>query len=155
MTTAPQTLLLIDASNWIFRAFHALPPLTAPDSTPTGAVYGFANMLKRLHRDHPADRIAVVFDASGESFRNQIFADYKANRSETPPDLIPQFALVQQLVATQGLPLLVVPDVEADDVIGTLAKQGEAAGFEVLIVTGDKDMEARWRSRARPRASRC
>ena len=140
MTTAPQTLLLIDASNWIFRAFHALPPLTAPDQTPTGAVYGFANMLKRLHRDHPAERIAVVFDASGESFRNQIFADYKANRSETPPDLIPQFALVQQLVATQGLPLLVVPDVEADDVIGTLAKQGEAAGFEVLIVTGDKDM---------------
>ncbi len=134
------TLLLIDASNWIFRAYHALPPLTAPDKTPTGAVYGFGSMLKRLHRDYPAERIAVVFDASGESFRNQIFADYKANRGETPEDLIPQFALVQQMVAAQGLPLLVVPDVEADDVIGTLAKQGEAAGMEVLIVTGDKDM---------------
>ena len=135
-----QTLLLIDASNWIFRAYHALPPLTAPDKTPTGAVYGFGNMLKRLHKDFPAERIAVVFDASGTSFRNQIFANYKANRSETPPDLLPQFALVQQRVAELGLPLLVVPDVEADDVIGTLAKQGEAAGMEVLIVTGDKDM---------------
>ena len=136
----PHTLLLIDASNWIFRAYHALPPLTAPDKTPTGAVYGFGNMLKRLHKEYPAERIAVVFDASGESFRNQIFADYKANRSDTPEDLKPQFALVQQMVAAQGLPLLVVPDVEADDVIGTLAKQGEAAGMEVLIVTGDKDM---------------
>ena len=135
-----QTLLLIDASNWIFRAYHALPPLTAPDKTPTGAVYGFGNMLKRLHKEYPAERIAVVFDASGTSFRNQIFADYKANRRETPPDLIPQFALVQQMVATQGLPLLVVPGVEADDVIGTLAKAGEAAGMEVLIVSGDKDM---------------
>ncbi|MES2683311.1 MAG: DNA polymerase I [Pseudomonadota bacterium] len=135
-----QTLLLIDASNWIFRAYHALPPLTAPDKTPTGAVYGFGNMLKRLHKEHPAERIAVVFDASGESFRNQIFADYKANRSETPEDLKPQFALVQQMVAAQGLPLLVVPDVEADDVIGSLAKAGEAAGMEVLIVSGDKDM---------------
>ena len=135
-----KVLLLIDASNWIFRAYHALPPLTAPDKTPTGAVYGFGNMLKRLHKEYPAERIAVVFDASGESFRNQIFADYKANRSETPEDLKPQFALVQQMVATQGLPLLVVPDVEADDVIGTLAKQGEAAGMEVLIVSGDKDM---------------
>ena len=135
-----QTLLLIDASNWIFRAYHALPPLTAPDKTPTGAVYGFGNMLKRLHKEHPAERIAVVFDASGTSFRNQIFADYKANRSETPPDLVPQFSLVQQMVAAQGLPLLVVPDVEADDVIGTLAKAGEAAGMEVLIVSGDKDM---------------
>ncbi len=135
-----QTLLLIDASNWIFRAYHALPPLTAPDKTPTGAVYGFGNMLKRLHKEHPAERIAVVFDASGESFRNQIFADYKANRSDTPEDLKPQFALVQQMVAAQGLPLLVVPDVEADDVIGTLAKAGEAAGMEVLIVSGDKDM---------------
>ena len=140
MTDPTQTLLLIDASNWIFRAYHALPPLTAPDKTPTGAVYGFGSMLKRLHKEHPAERIAVVFDASGTSFRNQIFADYKANRSETPADLIPQFALVQQMVAAQGLPLLVVPDVEADDVIGTLAKQAEAAGMEVLIVTGDKDM---------------
>ncbi len=140
MTDATKTLLLIDASNWIFRAYHALPPLTAPDKTPTGAVYGFGSMLKRLHKEHSAEHIAVVFDASGTSFRNQIFADYKANRSETPPDLIPQFALVQQMVAAQGLPLLVVPDVEADDVIGTLAKQAEAAGMDVLIVTGDKDM---------------
>ena len=136
----PHTLLLIDASNWIFRAYHALPPLTAPDKTPTGAVYGFGNMLKRLHKEYPAERIAVVFDASGESFRNAIYPDYKANRGETPEDLKPQFALVQQMVATQGLPLLVVPEVEADDVIGTLAKQGEAAGMTVLIVTGDKDM---------------
>ena len=133
-------LLLIDASNWLFRAYHALPPLTNARGEPTGAIYGFASMLKRLHREHNTARIAVVFDASGTSFRNEIFADYKANRSETPEDLKAQFAPILELVKAQGLPLLMVADVEADDVIGTLAKQGEAAGLEVLIVTGDKDM---------------
>ncbi|MDO9453029.1 MAG: DNA polymerase I [Stagnimonas sp.] len=140
MTDCNQTLLLIDASNWLFRAYHALPPLTNAKGEPTGAIYGFANMLKRLHREHDTARIAVVFDASGTSFRNQIFADYKANRSETPEDLKAQFKPILEMIEAQGLPLLVVPDVEADDVIGTLAKQGEAAGMDVLIVTGDKDM---------------
>ena len=133
-------LLLIDASNWLFRAYHALPPLTNARGEPTGAIYGFANMLKRLHREHDTARIAVVFDASGTSFRNEIFADYKANRSETPEDLKAQFAPILEMIKAQGLPLLMVADVEADDVIGTLAKQGEAEGLEVLIVSGDKDM---------------
>ena len=134
------TLLLIDASNWLFRAYHALPPLTNAKGEPTGAIYGFANMLKRLHREHDTARIAVVFDASGTSFRNTIYPDYKANRSETPEDLKSQFEPILEMIRAQGLPLLLVPEVEADDVIGTLAKQGEAAGMEVLIVTGDKDM---------------
>ena len=140
MNDTAQTLLLIDASNWLFRAYHALPPLTSPSGAPTGAIYGFANMLKRLHREHDTARIAVVFDAGSESFRNEIFPEYKANRSETPEDLSAQFEPLLELIQAQGLPLLMVKNVEADDVIGTLAKQGEAAGMQVLIVTGDKDM---------------
>ncbi|MDP3858749.1 MAG: DNA polymerase I [Stagnimonas sp.] len=140
MTDAPHTLLLIDASNWLFRAYHALPPLTNPQGEPTGAIYGFGNMLKRLQREHHVDRIAVVFDASGTSFRNDIYPEYKANRSETPEDLSAQFPAILELVKGLGLPLLMEPGVEADDVIGTLARLGEARGYEVLIVTGDKDM---------------
>ncbi|ROH93785.1 DNA polymerase I [Stagnimonas aquatica] len=138
--SAPHTLLLIDASNWLFRAYHALPPLTSPQGEPTGAIYGFASMLKRLQREHHVDRVAVVFDASGTSFRNDIYPEYKANRSETPEDLSAQFPAILDLVKGLGLPLLMEPGVEADDVIGTLARQGEALGMEVLIVTGDKDM---------------
>jgi DNA polymerase-1 len=134
------TLLLIDASNWLFRAYHALPPLTNAKGEPTGAIYGFANMLKRLAKEHPSERIAVVFDHSGRSFRNDLYPEYKANRSETPEDLKVQFEPILELIRAMGLPLLLVPEVEADDVIGTLAKQGEAAGMNVLIVTGDKDM---------------
>ena len=140
MTDAPHTLLLIDASNWLFRAYHALPPLTNPQGEPTGAIYGFGNMLKRLQREHAVDRIAVVFDASSESFRNDIYPEYKANRSETPEDLSAQFPAILELIAGLGLPLLMEKGVEADDVIGTLARLGEARGYEVLIVTGDKDM---------------
>lgn len=138
--SAPHTLLLIDASNWLFRAYHALPPLTSPQGEPTGAIYGFASMLKRLQREHHVDRVAVVFDASGTSFRNDIYPEYKANRSETPEDLSAQFPAILELVKGLGLPLLMEPGVEADDVIGTLARQGEARDMEVLIVTGDKDM---------------
>lgn len=140
MTDTAPTLLLIDASNWLFRAYHALPPLTSPSGQPTGAVFGFGNMLKRLAREVPSERIAVVFDASSESFRNEIYPEYKANRSETPEDLKAQFPAVLELIKGLGLPLLMEPNVEADDVIGTLAKQGEANGMQVLIVTGDKDM---------------
>ena len=82
-----ETLLLIDASNWLFRAYHALPPLTSPSGAPTGAIYGFGNMLKRLQREYAVDRIAVVFDESSQSFRNEIYPEYKATRSETPEDL--------------------------------------------------------------------
>ena len=140
MTTTADTLLLIDASGWLFRAYHGLPPLTSPQGEPTGAVYGFANMLKRLQREHLMERIAVVFDASGRSFRNDLYPEYKATRSETPEDLKQQFPHVLELVRARGLPLIMAPNVEADDVIGTLAKAGEAAGLKVLIVTSDKDM---------------
>ncbi len=140
MSNAPAALLLIDASGWLFRAFHGLPPLSTPQGEPSGAVFGFASMLKRLYRDYAVDHIAVVFDASGRSFRNDLYPEYKANRSETPEDLAAQFPLVLDLVRAHGLPLIMAPDVEADDVIGTLAKQGEAAGMRVLIITSDKDM---------------
>lgn len=134
------TLLLIDASGWIFRAYHGLPPLTSPSGESSGAVYGFAQMLKRMHKDIKAEYIAVVFDAGAKTFRNDLYPDYKATRSATPEDLKPQFPLVLELVRACGLPLLVVPDVEADDVIGTLAVQGQAAGMKVVVITGDKDM---------------
>ncbi|HEX4870909.1 MAG TPA: DNA polymerase I [Nevskiaceae bacterium] len=136
----PSPLLLIDASNWLFRAFHALPPLTNAQGEPTGAIYGFANMLRRLDREIDARRIAVVFDDSGRSFRNDWYPQYKANRSETPAELQAQFEPILELIQALGYPLLKIPGVEADDVIGTLARQAEAAGDEVLIVTGDKDM---------------
>jgi DNA polymerase-1 len=135
-----QTLVLVDASGWLFRAYHALPPLTNSKGEPTGAVFGFINMLRRLEKDHAPKRIAVIFDAPGRTFREDIYAEYKAHRDATPPDLSAQFPKIVELVEAMGLPLLAVSGVEADDVIGTLAKAGEAAGHEVLIVTSDKDM---------------
>ncbi|MGH8460349.1 MAG: DNA polymerase I [Stenotrophobium sp.] len=133
-------LILIDGSSWLFRAYHALPPLTNPAGEPTGAVYGMGNMLRRLMKDYAPERICVVFDPPGPTFREEIYADYKANRDATPEDLSSQFAPIMEMIAALGLPVLQVPRVEADDVIGTLAKQGEAAGLDVLIVTSDKDM---------------
>ena len=142
MTTpsSEKPLVLIDASGWLFRAYHALPPLTNAQGESTGAVYGMLNMLKRLEKDYAPKRIAVVFDAPGKTFRDDLYPAYKANRDETPADLKFQWPIIIELVEALGLPTLSVPGVEADDVIGTLAKRGEAAGFEVLIVTSDKDM---------------
>ncbi len=133
-------LILIDGSNWLFRAFHALPPLTAPDGTPTGAVFGMNNMLRRLIKDYQPRSLAMVFDPPGRTFREDIFAEYKGTRSATPEDLTRQFPLVVELCEALGLRVLQVPGVEADDVIGTLAVRAAAAGQDVLIVTGDKDM---------------
>jgi DNA polymerase-1 len=133
-------IILIDASGWLFRAYHALPPLTNAHNEPTGAVYGMANMLRKLMKDYAPEEIAVVFDAPGKTFREEIYAEYKANRDATPEDLTAQFPMIVELVQAMGLPLLHVAGVEADDVIGTLARQAEAAGHEVLIVTSDKDM---------------
>jgi DNA polymerase-1 len=133
-------LILIDASGWLFRAYHALPPLTTAHGEHTGAVLGMANMLRRLLRDYAPDEIAVVFDAPGKTFRDEIYTEYKANRDATPEDLGAQFPLIAELVQAMGLPLLAIAGVEADDVIGTLASQAEAAGTEVLIVTSDKDL---------------
>ncbi|WP_338809301.1 DNA polymerase I [Neisseria leonii] len=134
------TLLLVDGSSYLYRAFHAMAPLTAPDGTPTGALYGVLNMLRRLRADYEHDYCAVVFDAKGKNFRHELYADYKATRPPMPDELRPQAAVLPDLVRLMGWPVLVVPDVEADDVIGTLAKQGEAAGWNVVVSTGDKDM---------------
>jgi DNA polymerase-1 len=133
-------VVLIDASGWLFRAYHALPPLTNSRGEPTGAVYGIITMLRRLLREYQPEEIAVVFDAPGKTFRDELYAEYKANRDETPEDLSAQFPVIVDVVQAMGLPLLQVQGVEADDVIGTLARQAEAAGRDVLIVTSDKDM---------------
>ncbi|QHS10559.1 DNA polymerase I [Sinimarinibacterium sp. NLF-5-8] len=133
-------LILIDGSSWLFRAYHALPPLTNAQGQPTGAVFGMANMLRKLLKDFAPERICVVFDAPGKTFRDDWYPAYKANRDATPDDLKSQFASVLTLIDGMGLPLLSVEGVEADDVIGTLAVQASARGQSVLIVTSDKDM---------------
>ena len=136
----PKTLLLVDGSSYLYRAYHAMAQLTAPDGAPTGALYGVLNMLRRLRADYAHDYCAVVFDAKGKNFRHEMFADYKATRPPMPDDLRPQAEALPDLVRLMGWPVLVVPQVEADDVIGTLAAQGGDAGWNVVVSTGDKDM---------------
>lgn len=136
----PAPLVLVDGSSYLYRAYHALPPLTNSKGQPTGAVKGVINMLRRLQRDYPASEIAVVFDAKGKTFRDEIFADYKANRPAMPDDLRPQVQPIHDIVHAMGLPLLVIEGVEADDVIGTLALQATYKKMPVVISTGDKDM---------------
>jgi DNA polymerase I len=133
-------LILVDGSGYLYRAFHALPPLSNSKGEPTGAVLGVLNMLNKMIKEEAPDRIAVVFDASGRTFRDDLFDQYKAHRAPMPDDLRSQVQPLLDVVTAMGLPLLRVPGVEADDVIGTLAKQGAASGYEVLISTGDKDM---------------
>jgi DNA polymerase-1 len=133
-------LILVDGSGYLYRAFHALPPLTNSKGEPTGAVLGVLNMLNKMIKEEAPDRIAVVFDAPGRTFRDDLFDQYKAHRAPMPDDLRSQIQPLYDTVAAMGVPLLRVPGVEADDVIGTLAKQGADAGFRVLISTGDKDM---------------
>jgi DNA polymerase I len=133
-------LILVDGSGYLYRAFHALPPLTNSRREPTGAVLGVLNMLNKMIKEEMPDRIAVVFDAPGRTFRDDLFDQYKAHRAPMPDDLSAQVQPLYDVVAAMGVPLLRVPGVEADDVIGTLAKQGADAGFKVLISTGDKDM---------------
>ncbi len=133
-------IVLIDASGWLFRAYHALPPLTTAKGEHTGAVLGFTNMLRKLFKDYAPEEIAVVFDAPGKTFRDEMYSEYKATRDATPEDLNAQFPLIAEVVQAMGLPLLAIPGVEADDVIGTLARQARDAGQDVLIVTSDKDL---------------
>jgi DNA polymerase-1 len=132
--------ILVDGSSYLYRAFHALPPLTNSRGEPTGAVHGVINMLHKLRREHPQACVTVVFDAPGKTFRDQLFAEYKANRAPMPDDLRPQIEPLIQAVRAMGLPMLRVTGVEADDVIGTLACRAAARGEHVLISTGDKDM---------------
>jgi DNA polymerase-1 len=133
-------LILVDGSGYLYRAFHALPPLTNSRGEPTGAVLGVLNMLNKMIKEEAPERIAVVFDAPGRTFRDDLFDQYKAQRAPMPDDLRAQVQPLYDTVAAMGVPLLRVPGVEADDVIGTLAKQAADAGFKVLISTGDKDM---------------
>ena len=136
----PRTLVLVDGSSYLYRAFHALPPLTNARGEPTGAVLGVLNMLAKLLKEQDPPLIGVVFDAPGKTFRDELFAEYKAHRPPMPDDLRAQVDPLIAAVEAQGLPLLRVPGVEADDVIGTLARRAADAGLRVIISTGDKDM---------------
>ena len=138
MTT--RKLLLVDGSSYLYRAFHALPPLTNSQGTPTGAVLGVLNMLNKLMKEESPERVAVVFDAPGRTFRDDLFDQYKSHRPSMPDDLRSQVQPLLDAVGALGLPMLRIAGVEADDVIGTLAKQAAEAGYDVLISTGDKDM---------------
>ncbi|NQD94461.1 DNA polymerase I, partial [Pseudomonas sp. CrR25] len=140
MTGSTAPLVLVDGSSYLYRAFHALPPLTTSKGLPTGAVKGVLNMLKSLRKQYPESPFAVVFDAKGGTFRDELYAEYKANRPSMPDDLRVQVEPLHASVRALGLPLLCVEGVEADDVIGTLARQGAAEGRDVVISTGDKDM---------------
>jgi DNA polymerase-1 len=133
-------LVLVDGSSYLFRAFHAMPNLTNSKGEPTGAIYGVVNMIRRLLADYEPEHIAVVFDAKGKTFRNDLYPEYKAHRPPMPEELAQQIQAVHEIIKAMGLPLLCVPGVEADDVIGTLAQQATDKGIDTVISTGDKDM---------------
>ena len=141
MTSEQQApLILVDGSSYLYRAFHALPPLTASNGQPTGAVRGVVSMLRKMQADFKDSDIVVVFDAKGKTFRDEMFAEYKSHRPPMPDELRAQIEPLHQCIQAMGLPMIVHPGVEADDVIGTLAVQAEAKGESVIISTGDKDM---------------
>jgi DNA polymerase-1 len=133
-------LLLVDGSSYLYRAFHAMPDLRNGSGEPTGAIYGMVNMMRRARSELKADHIACVFDAKGKTFRDEMYSEYKAHRSPMPEDLVKQIEPIHALVKALGWPILMVSGVEADDVIGTLACQATAAGWETIISTGDKDL---------------
>ena len=133
-------LILVDASSYLFRAYHALPPLTNSQGVPTGAVYGVISMLKRLIKDYESDYIGVVFDPKGKTTRHEWYPQYKAHRPVMPEELQLQIEPLHRIIKAMGLPLIIIDGIEADDVIGTLSQQAMEAGFQVIISTGDKDM---------------
>ncbi|MCB5186454.1 DNA polymerase I [Methylobacillus caricis] len=135
-----KTLLLVDGSSYLYRAFHAMPDLRNKAGEPTGAIQGVLNMLRRLHKDYPADYSACVFDAKGKTFRDDIYPEYKANRASMPDDLRLQIEPLHSAIQAMGWPLIIEDGVEADDVIGALAKQAASEGMRVIISTGDKDI---------------
>src|SRR5690606_860389 len=138
--SARRKLVLVDGSSYLYRAFHALPPLTNSRGEPTGAVLGVLNMLQKLCKEESPELMAVVFDAPGRTFRDELFEQYKAQRTPMPDDLRSQVEPLLECVEAMGLPLLRIDGVEADDVIGTLAKRAADQDIDVLISTGDKDM---------------
>jgi DNA polymerase-1 len=135
-----KTLLLVDGSSFLYRAFHAMPDLRNRHGEPTGAVYGVLNMLRRLRQDYPADYSLCVFDAKGKTFRDDWYPQYKAHRPSMPADLAQQIEPLHQAIAASGWEIAMVDGVEADDVIGTLARQASEDGVRCIIATGDKDL---------------
>jgi len=133
-------LVLVDGSSYLYRAFHAMPNLTNSQGEPTGAVYGVVNMLRRLLKEQPSEYFAVVFDASGPTFRDQMYPEYKANRPPMPGELRAQIQPLHDVISALGLPLICVKGVEADDVIGTLTVAASEIGIQTLIASGDKDL---------------
>ncbi|MDY6841820.1 MAG: 5'-3' exonuclease H3TH domain-containing protein, partial [Pseudomonadota bacterium] len=133
-------VVLVDGSSYLFRAYHALPPLATSKNHPTGAIKGVISMIRRLEQDFPGSRMVVVFDAKGKTFRHDLYEEYKANRPPMPEDLACQIEPIHEIVKAMGLPLLTVTGVEADDVIGTLANEATSKGIDVVVSTGDKDM---------------
>jgi len=140
MGAEQKPLVLVDGSSYLFRAYHALPDLRTTSNFPTGAVRGVISMIRKLAKDYEGSPIAVVFDAKGKTFRNDLYAEYKANRPPMPDDLREQIEPIHEIIRAMGLPLLIVPDVEADDVIGTLAAEATELKRDTVVSTGDKDM---------------
>ncbi len=134
------TLLLVDGSSYLYRAYHALPNLRGPGGAPTGALHGMVAMMQRLREQYPSDHAACVFDAKGKTFRDDWYPQYKAHRAPMPDDLVAQIAPIHEVVALLGWPVLEVPGVEADDVIGTLCRVAAEQGHSVVVSTGDKDL---------------
>src|SRR3990172_4069874 len=135
-----KTLLLVDGSSYLYRAFHALPDLRSPQGDPTGAIYGVLNMLRKLRADYPADYSACVFDAKGKTFREDWYPEYKAHRPSMPPELAAQIAPLHQAIAASGWNIMMMDGVEADDVIGTLTQQATHGDAHCIVSTGDKDL---------------
>ena len=140
MSAQQKPLILVDGSSYLYRAFHALPALANSKGKPTGAVYGMINMLNRLLADYQPERIAVVFDAKGKTFRDDLYPAYKATRTEMRSELVEQIQPIHDIIHAMGLPIIMVEGVEADDVIGTLAARAEKKGIASVISTGDKDL---------------
>ena len=135
-----KTLLLVDGSSYLYRAFHGLPDLRNSHQEPTGAIYGVLNMLRKLHKEFPSDYSACVFDAKGKTFRNDLYPEYKSNRSAMPEDLVAQIKPLHEAIIAMGWPIIIKEGVEADDVIGTLCKEATQYQFNVVVSTGDKDL---------------
>ncbi|WP_340522051.1 5'-3' exonuclease, partial [Cupriavidus necator] len=140
MSDSPKTLLLVDGSSYLYRAYHALPDLRNGEGLPTGAIYGMINMLRKLRNDYPAEYSACVFDAKGKTFRDDMYPAYKEHRPSMPEDLARQIEPIHEAVRAMGWPIVVVDGVEADDVIGTLSRQAAEQGVRTVVSTGDKDL---------------
>ena len=140
MSEEKDPIILVDGSSYLYRAYHALPPLTNSKNQPTGAIKGVISMIKKILIDHPESPLAVVFDAKGKTFRHDMYSEYKANRPPMPEDLVQQIEPIHQIITLMGIKLIMIPGVEADDVIGTLAEQARQKKLDAVISTGDKDM---------------